>query len=300
MRRFLFFFSLFLFAPLPEGHSAELRTISVLSYNIKGLPDVVNDGYDQDRYADIGRILRDRLKKGTAPDVVLLQESFVERTKELRELSAYPYVAKGPEANNAFGVDSGLYVLSRYPIVETKTVEFGDACEDWDCLSNKGVQLARIQIPGAPHPIDVYNTHMQAEPEYEETRRKQIQVLKAFVAATHGKRNPLIVAGDFNFRPRWKNSTYFDFLKEIPLVNASEYCRAFSCAMRGSWGQLWRDTVDHHFFEDWNGFFELRPVSLARNFTGLVKGRRLSDHLGFETRYELRWGHRGLGKKATE
>src|SRR5687768_5800495 len=83
--------------PLPVL-AADESTFTVLTYNIKGLPSFIAGSYDEERYSEIGAILADRQKKGDAPDIVLLQESFVERTRELRERAAYPYIAKGPDA----------------------------------------------------------------------------------------------------------------------------------------------------------------------------------------------------------
>ena len=63
-----------------ERVNANTVRIKVLSYNIKGLPALFNPNYDQDRFGDIGRILAASKVAKTAPDIVVLQEAFSNRT----------------------------------------------------------------------------------------------------------------------------------------------------------------------------------------------------------------------------
>jgi hypothetical protein len=34
------------------------------------------------------------------------------------------------------------------------------SCAGFDCLSNKGLVFARIQVPGVPGTVDLFNTHI--------------------------------------------------------------------------------------------------------------------------------------------
>lgn len=286
MKNLILLAGVFYFPLLAIASAQNSRLLSVLSYNIKGLPEIASAGFDQDRYADIGRILEERQKNGLAPDLVLLQESFVSRTKELRDISNYPFTAKGPDkANFLLGVDSGLYILSRYPIIFSQYRSFGNRCSGWDCFSNKGVQLARVMVPGSPRPIDVYNTHMQASRDQMEVRLKQIEILQTFIQETHDPANPIIFAGDFNFRPGSEVKSYEIFRNILGLTNAEE-----SCVTKGCYDNTWKSSVDHHFFADAaQSFVRLKPLAIVRNFRDKIRGRALSDHLGLETNYELRW-----------
>jgi endonuclease/exonuclease/phosphatase family metal-dependent hydrolase len=274
----------------------------VLSYNIKGLPAFAAPGFDEDRYGDIGRILAERNLAGSGPDIVTLQESFVSRTAELRALANFAYTAKGPDAANLWGVDSGLYILSRYPILKEEKRAFGPKlCASWDCYSNKGVQLARIQLPGAPFPIDVYNTHMQASRQSDAIRREQVKVILEFVKETHLVGAPIVFAGDFNFRPAAGDKSFADFQRGTALVHAGKLCLAERCpSVKGfDPSRLFEASVDHQFITPNGGAsFHLKPLRAERNFLDPVKGRSLSDHLGYEVQYELGWAGPGGGAAA--
>lgn len=289
---FIFFLAaVFAFASA-RAETAPRLELSVLSYNIKGLPSFAANGYDEDRFADIGQILAKRNAEGKAPDIVALQESFVSRTAELRALAAYPFVAKGPDAAQLLGVDSGLYILSRFPILKQEKRAFGRAmCASWDCYSNKGVQFARLQIPGAPFPLDVYNTHMQASRSSDAIRQKQVKILLEFIKDTHQPGAPILFLGDFNFRPGAGDQSFDDFLKGSALVHAGKLCLSLHCATE-AWAKarLYDATVDHQFISvDPASSYRIKPLKAERNFGELVKGRSLSDHTGYEIRYEMDW-----------
>jgi endonuclease/exonuclease/phosphatase family metal-dependent hydrolase len=277
------------------AHAGPIQSFSlnVLTYNIKGLPSFAAQGYDENRYGDIGRILAKRMKGGNGPDVVLLQESFVSRTAELRAIAGYPFYAQGPGSAQLLGVDSGLYILSRYPILKQETQAFGpELCTSWDCYSNKGVQFAQIQLPGMPIPLEIYNTHMQASRKADFVRQKQVKVILDFMKRTHRPGAPVIFAGDFNFRPGSGDASFREFVKETSLVHAGEFCLSHHCPLGTGTlaARLYASSVDHQFISvDPTGAFSLRPVKAERNFSELVSGRRLSDHDGFEINYELSW-----------
>lgn len=286
MKRFL------LLALLPlRLFAAEETTFTVLTYNIKGLPAFIAQGYEESRFGEIGRILAERQKKGDGPEIVLLQESFVDRTAELRELAAYPFTAKGPDSVRSLGVDSGLYILSKFPILEQKNRAFGESlCEDWDCYANKGVQFARIQLPGVPFTLEVFNTHMQASRSFDGVRRKQVEVLAQFVKENHREGSAVIFAGDFNFRPALGEGSYKDFLAKTGLKNAGEICATESCLGGKQDRSFWRSIVDHQFV-GLGSAFKLLPMAMNRSFAAPVNGMRLSDHQGYELKYRLNWGN---------
>jgi endonuclease/exonuclease/phosphatase family metal-dependent hydrolase len=283
-------------AALPKPAIPVLATslnFSVLSYNIKGLPSFAAPGFDEDRYGDIGKILAERNLRGAGPDIVALQESFTARTAELRAIANFRYSAKGPDAASLMGVDSGLYILSRYPIIKEESRAFGpELCASWDCYSNKGVQLARIKLPGLPMPVDVYNTHMQASRQSDGIRRGQVKTILEFIAATHTPGAPIIFAGDFNFRPSAGDLGFADFSKGSGLIHAGKLCLSLKCETAKGYDlrRLFETSVDHQFISSGEkDGFSLLPKKAERNFLDPVKGRALSDHLGYEVQYELKW-----------
>ena len=260
-----------------------------MSYNIKGLPGLlVSSRYKSRRYSLIGKHLAERGAAG--PDVVLLQEGFSSDTRELIEASGFPHVSRGPYGSPFFGVDSGLYILSRHPILAQDQMTFGAAnCHRWDCLANKGVQFVRISIPGLPLPLEVFNTHLQAGRDNAPARRRQVKLLVEFYKRNHVAGSPVIFGGDFNIRPRVDRETYDEFVVGTGLGSSGKYCVDRGCARSADTGRhgAWESTVDHQFYS-LDGAVQITPVRLERSLGDPVDGSRLSDHLAHEVVFDLK------------
>lgn len=291
--------------------SAHAETeLHVMSYNIKALPSLILSGtYKETRFPLIGKILAGALtakekgiqvaKSGArtaasgagaqGPHIVLLQEAF-SVTESLFLSAAFPHVAEGPGPNSFLGVNSGLYILSRYPIEKQASRAFGRGnCEGWDCLSNKGVQFARITVPGLSRPLEVFNTHLQAGRDDKESRFRQVKILIEFFKEHHEEGNPVIFAGDFNFRPGLGQKSYLEFANALGFQHAGKHCLEKGCALTQDvgWHGIWERAVDHQFFAHGKGI-EVVPLSVARTYREEVEGHKLSDHPAHEVRYVLR------------
>lgn len=301
-----------------DGQTAH-TTLSVLTYNLEGLGWPARKG----RAAELGEIgerLAAMREAGTGPDVILFQEMFSGAAKRAVEASGYPAIAPGPRRTTRpyiadhqkmagrakplkgeLGiklVGGGLAVASRYPIVGTALDAYGRrACAGLDCLSNKGVMLARIAMPGVPAPIDIYNTHMNSRgasgvsvARDGEAHARQAVAASDFIARTQDLAAPLIFGGDFNMRhseDRWA-----EFSEYHPLTLVHEVCvdPASGCEVRMSWDgdAPWMDTQDLQFFADGERL-TVRPLRVEALFDGGASGPQLSDHDGFLVTYELRW-----------
>lgn len=276
-------------------------TLQVTSYNIKGLPSfLLGTDYQDSRYPLIGKLLAGPASSvtgttalATGPEIVLLQEAFSDQTPLLLASAGFPHSARGPAATSVLGVDSGLYILSRYPIVEQAERAFGkEHCLSWDCMANKGVQFARIAVPGLPKPVEVYNTHLQAGREDSAARRAQVKVLLEFFQKHHQTGSPVIFAGDFNFRPGLGQQSYLDFSNGTKFTHAGKFCLDNGCSQSPDegWHGVWARAVDHQFFRTGEGM-EVLPLSVKRTYREPVEGLRLSDHPAHEVRYEFRWNN---------
>jgi hypothetical protein len=98
-------------------------------------------------------------------------------------ISFGPYYVLGPdtESCNLFKQDSGLLILSRFPIIAAGAFSFSDA-QGSDRLANKGVVYARIKIgPSNDDYIHFFNTHLQSH-GYGETRVKNLSEFLMFVS----------------------------------------------------------------------------------------------------------------------
>lgn len=296
--------------------------IRVLIYNVEGLPWPARKG--RARYLDkIGAELGNLRKTGAAPDIVMLQEVFSPRAVKILSRTGYPNIAAGPGAKaqrrlrsaeipEAFVkgrrllkgekgpvlLGSGLYVLSRFPIISVETEPFSrHACAGLDCMSNKGVLLARIAVPGAPTPIDVFTTHMNAQHasrvDIERTHAAhafQTDESAIFLSWARDDRNPLIFGGDFNMRNAQSRLDHFAYRKPYAIVR--QYCTVVvaDCDIKMSWDgdEPWLDTQDLQGFES-GEIADIRPIRAEVIFDRPENGGKLSDHDGYLVAYRLSW-----------
>lgn len=175
-------------------------TLRIITYNIA-------DGYlftnnRTERMRAIGALLTK-----LDPDIVGIQESFVEKDREILlealSESRLRYHADYPAAT----VGNGLLTLSAYPIAETVFHRFENnnpwyKIHQGDWWAGKGIGLARIRLPSGSR-IDFYNLHAQAERNDQansKVRYRQMGELATFVNATRTISTPAFVLGDFNTR----------------------------------------------------------------------------------------------------
>ncbi len=272
-----------------ERVNANTVRIKLLSYNVKGLPALINPDYDQDRFGDIGDILAAHKQAQLAPDVVVLQEAFSNRTPELAQHAGYPYLANGPSSSKP--INSGLMILSDFPIAYDQTMLYGEFdCGTWDCFASKGAQMVRLQLPGVPFLLTIANTHAQSGDAWEVPRLTQLHDFAVFLASVVNHDLGLIAAGDFNSFPALESFTKFK--SDTGMHNVGEICvdPRNGCVLGNTTNRqnVLDKSVDHVFIA--NGHrVTMRPVSVERTFTKPYKGRMLSDHFGYETVLEISW-----------
>ena len=297
-------------------------TLSVLTYNVAGLPWPVRTGRDAALH-QIGADLRRLQDEGRAPDVVLLQEAFTSTAAHVGIHAGYRNWVRGPQTGDSSTIDapppdraflddrnfwkgekagkllpSGLYVFSAYPITQVRMTSFGkDTCAGYDCLANKGVMLAVISIPGVPSPVQVLNTHLNSRgasgaPASRTlyAHKRQIDEMRLFLDQHLRRELPFIYGGDFNTR---KSPDRFNHkLAQIPGTVVHVYCLKTrgACDIRMSWDgdAPWLDTQDLQGFASGTAV-RVRPIRVEAMFDAPRKDARLSDHDGYLVTYELTW-----------
>jgi len=208
--------------PAPAG------AISIMSYNIKGLPWPIAFGREE-AISAIGRRLAAMRSSNAHPHVVLLQEAFGNAANGLGQAGGYRFVITGPQVaishepqplGQAFAegaqwikgeesgslVDSGLAILSDYPVVRIERYAFPEgACAGYDCLAAKGVLVAWIDVPGAGEPIAVVDIHLNSRrATHVATERAdraytwQVAAVRTFLSSVLPSGSPVIFGGDFN------------------------------------------------------------------------------------------------------
>lgn len=299
-------------------------TISILTYNIKGLPWPAGVGRSR-QLRRIGERLAALRQAGHAPAIVVLQESFTAEAQSLGHEAGYRYVVNGPSAEDLNTKDisandrtfaqsshwwlgethgkfvgSGLQILSDYPIAASRRVAFPSiACAGFDCLANKGALFATILIPGASSPIDVVTTHLNsrraswtADARNIYAYKRRVVVLSQFIERNRDPRRPLIVAGDFNVGSAHSRQTALTTAaarhwgSSLPIRSAyDQYVRQGGC-LNDDAAFLRRRARDWQFYIAGSaGDLALTGVEVP--FGGHRTGTMLSDHVGYVARYRI-------------
>jgi endonuclease/exonuclease/phosphatase family metal-dependent hydrolase len=266
------------------------REISVLTYNVRGLPWPVALGRARALRA-IGDELAELRRQGRQPDVVLLQEGFRGEVEDLARASGYAHWAQGP-GRKGLGkfTGGGLHVLSDLPIRSTVSAPYS-ACAGYDCLANKGVMIVRVEVDGGL--VDVVNTHMNsrrasraAPAQALAAHNRQTEELQAFLARHVAPGRPVLIGGDFNVKNAPER--YYHRAEARPYLVVSEFCRRGPAACDGlaaTEPEPWLRSQDlQAFVSPTPG--AVRPLKIEAAFDG-VTGRRLSDHDGYLVRYAI-------------
>ncbi len=310
----------------PAEGRAETGRISVLSYNVKGMPWPVAWGRDAAMEEIAGRLASSRLR-GEQPDIVLLQEAFTDSAREIGRRAGYAHIAFGPDADEqaaghhapplgqdwsrgeAMGkrLGSGLAILSDFPILAVKTLPFGDqACAGFDCLANKGVMMALVRVPGRREPVRIFNTHLNARKasgvpvgKANLAFRRQLDLLARFIRraaspGAYGAISPVIIGGDFNIGQDENRVAAFAALAGTGRLPG------FVALSRASGAQLLRRDaiIGDRPRADLRAIIErrkdllfaspaLRPLVASVPFGTEASGAPLSDHFGYRIDYAL-------------
>lgn len=308
--------------PSRAPHAVTLPAIesnlSLLTYNVKGLPWPIASGRPADLAAIADR-LRDLRSRGQAPHVVVLQEAFSSDAQAIGHAAGYRYVVQGPSADltarlagssadaklaagahwwagETMGkmLGSGLQLMSDYPVIGVRRMVFpASDCAGYDCLANKGAMLVRIAVPGIATPVDIVTTHLNSrtasgvgKARSDQAYDRQVDLMTRFVEQSRDPRNPLIVAGDFNLgKAATRRATLFGDITSRWSVAGGVRDALGQAAAKGL--ALPEDAVASRArAKDWQFFApgraaRLEVTGIAVPFGQEPDGDMLSDHVGY-------------------
>ncbi len=308
-------------ALIHPGSAEASGSLSLLTYNVKGLPWPVATGRPAALNA-IASQLKGLRVAGRQPHIVALQEAFVDQAKAIGRESGYRYSAFGPSEDAAplpasaadkaflgkssfwFGersgkhADSGLAIFSDYPILAVRRIAY-PVCAGYDCLANKGALAVLIAQPGMRSPVILVNTHLNSNGASRSPRERanyayfrQIDMLSAFVRDLARTRDPVLIAGDFNVGPTAARRSYFQdhlLTPALELGAVQHICSGSGdCALDNP-----RDVLfSEHRSRDWLMFRSgavdsFLPVRLSALFGKRPDGSMLSDHVGIAVTYAV-------------
>lgn len=190
--------------PVPTSGS-----LTVLSYNVHGLPSAITGDDTEARLATIGPLLEDY-------DLVGVQEDWMEDTHALLE-TTHPTQDWFDDdlSDRAYG--SGLFTLARGASVEAYEEHF-DACYGLidhasDCGASKGFQIHRVELVEGVT-LDFLNTHLEAGGSDDDTAARAVgvdQIDAAIQDFSAGQ--PMLFVGDLNLK--WSDPEDTDLMDQI-------------------------------------------------------------------------------------
>lgn len=273
--------------------TAKFIILSVLTLNIWGLPGGKNLGLAPFRNSRIQGICKE-LKKATW-DAVFLQEVWQKEDRKKLSTCGYPFALDSNDTNAI--IDSGLLILSRYPLKEAQRLTYppldldSSVLEEGEALARKSADLVRLEHPDVGS-IWLANTHLVsyygegALDKYHEVRRQQFVSFVNWVKSVV-KDDPVIVGGDWNFGAHnlelWRE-------KDLGLVDfrASKESEELTTLSKDNLFQKEdQGRVDHLFasrhFDAIQGCLSMQnPVS----YLGFPIN--LSDHFGWTENFRLK------------
>jgi len=176
--------------PVEAQEAAPSGDLSVLSYNVAGLPLGLGDGDPETNTPIIGSRLG-------SYDIVHVQEDFNYHAA-LYAADDHPH-RTATSGGVPFG--DGLNTLSDLPFEDFERVKWDDcASGSGDCLTPKGFTFMRARLAEGVW-VDLYNLHTDAGSETADiaARSKNLAQVSAFMAE-HSAGNAVIVYGDTNTR----------------------------------------------------------------------------------------------------
>jgi len=127
--------------------------------------------------------------------IILIQECYDELFSSLESYFPHYYICRGKMKGLAL-VNSGLVILSKFPIIDTKFVPFMNYnASTYDRLTEKGFLSASINIDGQI--VKIVNTHLQSC-DYERYDPYAFLQLKELLTYSKSLDKPYIMGGDFN------------------------------------------------------------------------------------------------------
>ncbi len=283
--------------------------MKVLTFNIW---NIFFAAHVPERMAALEKVLSAAAARADGWDVVLLQELWSRKARAAFGAGGYPFAAEVEDYNRPLGwlgavlgiqVDSGLKILSKYPVLEVRRRTYSKRGSLWrvfrdgEVLARKSALAAKLEHP-AWGPLWVVDTHLIAaypDRAYTSRRKAQLMELHDFVRELM-KEAPVIVGGDLNVGPKVNAATPAN--SYIPALWDDLMPRMFGDFARARW--LDRTPTCSHVTCTWNDGtgeechldhilvgpgLRLEDAAVVLNETvelGPGLSGHLSDHYGFE------------------
>jgi hypothetical protein len=262
-----------------------MRGVSIMAYNIEGLPWPFAAGRPR-AFAAIEQRLRHLRSLGEQPHVLVLEEAFTPSARAIGAAAGYRSVVV---AGSPTPFGSGLEIASDLPILDVKRFTY-PTCAGFDCIAAKGAMLATIGLPKGVR-IQVAATHLNShrasgsdDSDANRAYFAQVDELSRFILANRDPKLPLLVVGDFNTYPKARRAY---LARESRMWRTDDALERIGVRVgRGK---------DRQFFAP-GGSVALKPVGITIPFGREADGSMLSNHAGYAIHYRLDPAAGALGK----
>jgi endonuclease/exonuclease/phosphatase family metal-dependent hydrolase len=210
--------------PVPPPPAIAPKTINFLQLNVFWRPKLIHLFKDE-FCAERANLLGDRLNSF---DIVCLNEAFqfgshlVKDFVESMRTKGFPYAVSSKPVScfSKHVLDSGLLILSKFPIVRTDSITYSKGCS-FDAYAAKGCLFAGVSI-GDDRLINVFTTHLQAsygnvtDIDFD-VRSSQVKELQSFIARYSDPSIPNFLLGDMNTDSREEGAEYGNMMNGLAI-----------------------------------------------------------------------------------
>jgi endonuclease/exonuclease/phosphatase family metal-dependent hydrolase len=192
------------------AEAAGSGNFSVLTYNVSGLPELINSASTP--RGPSTTVIGGRLR---SYDIVNVQEDF-NYHRDLYSADSHPYRTS---TSGGAGIGSGLNTLSNYPYADFERVKW-NSCNSSDCMTPKGFTLMRVSLANGAS-VDFYNLHANAGTGSGDlkSRAANLGQLTGYIKS-HSSGNAVVVMGDTNTRYTRVGDTIAGFAADNGLTDA--------------------------------------------------------------------------------
>lgn len=141
-----------------------------------------------------------------------------------KTLFSLGYIHYTTQRLNLHTVRSGVVIYSRHPILATNDVSYQTECEGSDCLADKNMLYAQLNVNGVSAHLFMTHLHAWSTPLSKSVRTQQLLQLRQFIDLHNIPSQELIlVIGDFNI-DNDKNEEVLQLLNatNIPLASSQD------------------------------------------------------------------------------
>ncbi|KAL4988175.1 Endonuclease/exonuclease/phosphatase [Aspergillus falconensis] len=177
--------------------AATTGTFTILSFNVAGLPEILNSNDVPGDKTENTEIIGERFAE-YGYDIIHVQEDFNYHAA-LYSTDTHPY-RTSTSGGVPFG--SGLNTLSNYDWIDFERIKWS-TCSDasgFDCWTPKGFTVMRVKLEDGVY-VDCYNLHADAGSEDNDVsaRSANLQQVADYIS-TNSVGNAVLVYGDTNAR----------------------------------------------------------------------------------------------------